>query len=718
MARRIVAVAWIVGIGSACNCQPGVSGSCKSDFDCGPAARCESQRCVEVAPAQPSPACAQGDRRSCGTDVGACASGQQLCGGDDWGPCVSAVGPAQETCDGQDHDCDGTPNNRPGGCDCTDGQTRSCFNNPPPQLGQCRAGTQACVDGKWGACQNAVEPQPGNCAQPSCAGGPNPGCPCTVGDQASCYSGPAGTAGIGACLAGKKMCVASATGADWSACVGEVVPSAEKCDSLDHDCDGAPYNPPGGCTCASGQSQSCYSGPPGTLGVGTCAAGTQSCVLDASGKGSWGPCVGEVAPVPSDCSQPSCTGPADPNPGCACINAQTQACYGGPAGTQNVGACVGGTRACVSGAWASCSGEVVPQAQDSCVPPNAAYASWASADLTCSGALERHQPEVAPTAGAPGAQPLTPPPGHAHALEVPPLVTVTFQGNATDVDGPTSFSYEWRLVSTPQGNTAALTGAPGGQPTDISTQQSPMLFAQLAGDYVVGVRALDATGCASTEATVLVRVKPNSAIHLQLTWDKSVDVDLQLGRGTSAALFSTDACYWGALNPDWGAVDPTLDIDDVAACNPENVNFGAIGGTAPALGSDYTVLVHYYCDRRGHRPDATNPAAVCYEPTAASGSVNVTLRVFVDGSLAKLADGVTPAELTTSLSKYDFWKPVTLHYDVTGVWRINTVTPPAIGQSPTNCDTAAQASCVCSQLTNAADPYCGTSGAACRQKYP
>ena len=35
-------------------------------------------------------------------------------------------------------------------------------------------------------------------------------------------------------------------------------------------------------------------------------------------------------------------------------------CYGGPAGTQGVGACVPGSQGCSGGAWGACSGQVLP----------------------------------------------------------------------------------------------------------------------------------------------------------------------------------------------------------------------------------------------------------------------------------------------------------------------------------------------------------------------
>ena len=50
----------------------------------------------------------------------------------------------------------------------------------------------------------------------------------------TCYSGPGGTAGVGACRAGTSTCSAGAYGA----CVGQVVPATETCDGVDNDCDG------------------------------------------------------------------------------------------------------------------------------------------------------------------------------------------------------------------------------------------------------------------------------------------------------------------------------------------------------------------------------------------------------------------------------------------------------------------------------------------------
>ena len=55
----------------------------------------------------------------------------------------------------------------------------------------------------------------------------------------------------------------------------------------------------GAAVCVPGATTACYSGPPGTEGVGTCKAGAETCVADGSG---FGPCAGEVTPQPQDCA--------------------------------------------------------------------------------------------------------------------------------------------------------------------------------------------------------------------------------------------------------------------------------------------------------------------------------------------------------------------------------------------------------------------------------
>lgn len=61
---------------------------------------------------------------------------------------------------------------------------------------------------------------------------------CVPGTTEACYSGPAGTLGVGACKSGMHTCAAD--GASYGSCVGEVDPTTESClSSADDDCDGS-----------------------------------------------------------------------------------------------------------------------------------------------------------------------------------------------------------------------------------------------------------------------------------------------------------------------------------------------------------------------------------------------------------------------------------------------------------------------------------------------
>lgn len=98
----------------------------------------------------------------------------------------------------------------------------------------------------------------------------------------SCYSGPAGTQGVGICSPGYSACQSGQL-----VCLQEILPSTEQCDLLDNDCDGVVDN--------SIPSESCYSGPPDTQGVGECRSGNTICSYGNS------VCVGQVLPVTEIC---------------------------------------------------------------------------------------------------------------------------------------------------------------------------------------------------------------------------------------------------------------------------------------------------------------------------------------------------------------------------------------------------------------------------------
>ena len=132
---------------------------------------------------------------------------------------------------------------------CAPGTSSICYTGPAGTDGQgiCKAGSQVCgADGMgYGACVGEVTPQPETCAtadDDDCDGQLNEeglGCVCLPGSTASCYSGPAGTAGVGICLAGTATC--DALGTSYGPCLGEVTPQPETCaTAANEDCLSAP----------------------------------------------------------------------------------------------------------------------------------------------------------------------------------------------------------------------------------------------------------------------------------------------------------------------------------------------------------------------------------------------------------------------------------------------------------------------------------------------
>jgi hypothetical protein len=129
---------------------------------------------------------------------------------------------------------------RPNGTACNDGNV--CTQSDSCQAGVCVGVPRVCDDGN--PCTDDVcDPAAGCIHRPkpdgtACGGGMV--CQagvcgqCVNGATRSCYTGPAGTAGVGVCSAGTQTC----TSGVWGPCAGQVLPSAETCDGLDNDCDG------------------------------------------------------------------------------------------------------------------------------------------------------------------------------------------------------------------------------------------------------------------------------------------------------------------------------------------------------------------------------------------------------------------------------------------------------------------------------------------------
>lgn len=185
---------------------------------------------------------------------------------------------------------------------------------------------------------------------------------CTPGSFEACYSGPSNTEGVGACKSGSRTCAEDGSG--FGDCVDEVLPTRESCATPeDDDCDGLANEEGTDCACVPGETTSCYTGAAGTLDVGICHAGTQTCNSDGLGFGA---CEDEVTPGIESCATPDdedCDGLAnEEGPNCVCVPGEIATCYTGPAATQGVGICQPGTHTCEPDGLTHgpCTDEVLP----------------------------------------------------------------------------------------------------------------------------------------------------------------------------------------------------------------------------------------------------------------------------------------------------------------------------------------------------------------------
>ncbi|MDQ3033451.1 MAG: MopE-related protein, partial [Myxococcota bacterium] len=263
---------------------------------------------------------------ACGLDTGECVRGTTTCAAGSL-TCAGSVGATLETCNGRDDDCDGIVDD-----------------DPVDVGGSCGSSVGACVPGSFVCTSGALACSGGAPSSAETCDNQDDDCDGTTDESLmqSCYSGPAGTSGVGNCRGGAQTCTSGVFGA----CAGQVLPSGETCDAADQDCDGS---------IDEGVTRACYTGPASTQGVGVCRGGTQAC---SAGTFS-ATCGGQIVPGSETCDSEDddCDGAVDEASGGGPL---TRSCYTGAAGTSGVGTCVPGTQTCRFGAFGVvCSGEIV-----------------------------------------------------------------------------------------------------------------------------------------------------------------------------------------------------------------------------------------------------------------------------------------------------------------------------------------------------------------------
>ncbi len=241
---------------------------------------------------------------------------------------------------------------------------------------------------------------------------------------------------------------------------------------------------------------------------------------------------------------------------------------------------------------------------------------------------------------------------------VVPQTVLHLDGGQSYATGAAIAKYKW-TVTQPNGSVSKYT------PTDSA--KSVTFTPNVAGEYTFCLAVTDDQGKDSCAPSCkLIKVLPDQAIHVELTWHtpgdsdesdegplKGSDLDLHFAHPYAATALDLDKdgtpdpwfadqydCFWYNCGSgkvlEWGSYDPNiddnphLDRDDTDGAGPENLNL-----TLPEGGKLYSVGVHYYDDHG-------------YGPSTA------TVRVYVYGLLQY--------EEAFGLNKKDLWYVATIDW--------------------------------------------------------
>ncbi|MBX3248866.1 MAG: hypothetical protein KF901_16945 [Myxococcales bacterium] len=345
MTRSTIHATWLaLTLSLACGVDEHEDRRCDDETPCDAGSTCYRGFCVLER-------CAPGEERACFDGpaeligIGSCREGTLTCGDDGlFGACVDQVLPRTEMCNGRDDDCDGFVDEIAGtSCD-----TRL--------RGVCAMGELACTEA-GAVCQATREPTEEVCngLDDDCDGVVDEGLdgrPCYdfepgEGDALGCVEDEDGFTCTGVCRPGRTQCEEGTL-----TCVDQITPTPELCtaegdDPADESCDGEIDE---GCPCIEGETRACYGGPPGTLDVGPCRAGAQTCTAE----GRWGVCEGDVRPRPETCANQGvdddCNGAVDdiPRLGDSCV-------------ADALGECARGTFACDEATLRCLPGAATPE---------------------------------------------------------------------------------------------------------------------------------------------------------------------------------------------------------------------------------------------------------------------------------------------------------------------------------------------------------------------